>query len=112
MAQRWIPFFLKILCDRFWSIFLLSILGDEGQSVEETWKKVVPDGHFDLDESNGYADSILIINDAKMEDRAEYMCYAWNELGSSNSTVLIRVIGNILVSMSIIGTSLTPKSII
>lgn len=66
--------------------------GDEGQSVEETWKKVVPDGHFDLDESNGYADSILIINDAKMEDRAEYMCYAWNELGSSNSTVLIRVI--------------------
>jgi len=64
----------------------------EEQSVEENWDKVNPDGRFDLEDGNGNADSILVISDAMMEDRAMYMCYAWNELGSANSTVLIRVI--------------------
>lgn len=64
-------------------------LKEEGGSE---WNKVEADGHFQLGEANGYVDSVLIISNATMQDRGEYMCYAENTLGSSNSTVLIRVI--------------------
>ena len=68
---------------------------------ENAWDKVETDGHIVLEEANGYPDSKLIINDVKMEDRAEYMCYAENSLGNSNSTVLVRVIGMLFAQLSI-----------
>jgi hypothetical protein len=36
----------------------------------------------------------LIIKEVKVEDRDNYMCYAFNDLGNHNGTTLIRVIGS------------------
>lgn len=71
--------------------------GQEGQNPQEIWEKVEPNGRIVLEEANGYPDSVLTITEAEQSDRAEYMCYAWNELGTSNSTVLVRVIGMMML---------------
>lgn len=58
------------------------------------WETVIPDGRFILEENNeGIMNGTLVILEAKMEDRSNYACVATNELGSHNSTTLIRVIG-------------------
>ena len=63
--------------------------------TEGSWNTVIADGHFMLEDNNeGITNGTLIIMDIKIEDRDNYMCYAINELGSHNSTTLIRVIGN------------------
>lgn len=75
------------------SLVLTSILETVKEGEDGGFDKVESDGRFQLLEANGYPDSMLVINNTVMEDRGEYMCYAENYLGSSNSTVLIRVIG-------------------
>lgn len=57
---------------------------------------IVPDGHFSLeDNAEGINGGTLVILEVKMDDRDKYSCVATNELGSHNSTTLIRVIGNV-----------------
>lgn len=57
------------------------------------WKQLEADGHYEFAPNEGVPDATLIINNATDDDRALYMCYAFNELGSANSTVMVRVIG-------------------
>lgn len=64
--------------------------------TEGAWNTVIADGHFMLEENaDGITNGTLVIVDVKIEDRDNYMCYAMNDLGSHNSTTLIRVIGNV-----------------
>jgi len=48
--------------------------------------------HFEFEPYDGVSDATLVINEATDADRGSYVCEARNELGSSNSTVLVRVI--------------------
>ena len=43
--------------------------------------------------NEGIEGATMVITEVKMEDRDDYMCFASNELGTANSTILIRVIG-------------------
>lgn len=66
----------------------------EGEDAEQrVWNSVETSDRF-MFESNadGIEGATLVITEVKMEDRDDYMCFASNELGSSNSTILIRVI--------------------
>jgi len=66
----------------------------EGEDPEQReWNNVEPSERF-MFESNadGIEGATMVITEVKMEDRDDYMCFASNELGSSNSTILIRVI--------------------
>lgn len=63
------------------------------RETEGAWNTVIADGHFMLEENaDGITNGTLVIVDVKIEDRDNYMCYAMNDLGSHNSTTLIRVI--------------------
>lgn len=44
------------------------------------------------DNEEGITNGTLVITEVKMEDRDNYMCFAFNDLGDHNSTTLIRVI--------------------
>ena len=74
-------------------IIIFVFVDKEGEKDPNRFEKVESGSHIVLEKANEYPDSMLTINDVKMEDRAEYMCYAKNNLGSSNSTVLVRVKG-------------------
>lgn len=62
--------------------------GNEGE-----WETLIADGHFMFEPNNeDIVNGTLLIKEVKIEDRDNYMCYAFNELGSHNGTTLIRVI--------------------
>lgn len=62
--------------------------GEEGQ-----WESLIADGHFMFEPNNeGIANGTLLIEEVKLEDRDNYMCFASNDLGNHNGTTLIRVI--------------------
>lgn len=74
---------------------MYQISAKEGEDAEQrVWNSVETSDRF-MFESNadGIEGATLVITEVKMEDRDDYMCFASNELGSSNSTILIRVIG-------------------
>lgn len=61
------------------------------------------DGHFMFEPNNeGIANGTLLIEEVKLDDRDNYMCYASNDLGNHNGTTLIRVIGNLTNLMPIV----------
>ena len=60
------------------------------------WSKLEADGHYEFAPNEGVPDATLIINNATDDDRAQYMCYAANDLGYANSTVMVRVIGTFI----------------
>nr|SVE86962.1 EOG090X0BNZ [Daphnia similis]SVE87585.1 EOG090X0BNZ [Daphnia similis]SVE88215.1 EOG090X0BNZ [Daphnia similis] len=62
--------------------------GEEGQ-----WESLIADGHFMFEPNNeGIANGTLLIEEVKLDDRDNYMCFASNDLGNHNGTTLIRVI--------------------
>nr|SVE77814.1 EOG090X0BNZ [Daphnia lumholtzi] len=61
---------------------------EEGQ-----WQSLIADGHFMFEPNNeGIANGTLLIEEVKLDDRDNYMCFASNDLGNHNGTTLIRVI--------------------
>jgi hypothetical protein len=72
-----------------WSQYHLS--AGEGEDV---WENIEANDRFMFESnSEGIADATMVITEVKMEDRDDYMCFASNDLGTANSTILIRVIG-------------------
>lgn len=63
------------------------------EKSEGEWEDLVADTHYEFDSHEGVPSATLVINEATNDDHAKYMCYAENELGSANRTVLVRVIG-------------------
>lgn len=65
-------------------------------SSDDMYVTVKPDNRVMFeDNEEGITNGTLVITEVKMEDRANYMCFAFNDLGDHNSTTLIRVIGNV-----------------
>jgi len=61
---------------------------------EDVWENIEANDRFMFENNNeGIEGATMVITEVKMEDRDDYMCFASNELGAANSTILIRVIG-------------------
>jgi hypothetical protein len=84
---------LKFKKPIFFILFNINVMTDvEGNEGE--WETLIADGHFMFEPNNeDIVNGTLLIKEVKIEDRDNYMCYAFNELGSHNGTTLIRVIG-------------------
>jgi len=60
---------------------------------EDVWENIEANDRFMFENNNeGIEGATMVITEVKMEDRDDYMCFASNELGTANSTILIRVI--------------------
>nr|SVE79699.1 EOG090X0BNZ [Daphnia magna]SVE80329.1 EOG090X0BNZ [Daphnia magna] len=81
------------MMSRFILCFCVALLQLVSEGEEGQWESLIADGHFMFEPNNeGIANGTLLIEEVKLEDRDNYMCFASNDLGNHNGTTLIRVI--------------------